>query len=96
METKIRGLKVLLDDNYIIIKDAYQIINDQKMKEILEECFKKNEFCRIHYPLKKMVKQWKATNRLYHMHINKKHNKDLVILTHISIFKKILYNCLGF
>ena len=37
IETKIKGLKILLDDDYIEIIDAYQIKSKQKMIEIIEE-----------------------------------------------------------
>ena len=41
IETKIKGLKVILDDDYIEIIDAYQINNKQKMVEIIEESINK-------------------------------------------------------
>lgn len=56
-ETKIKGLKILLDDDYIEIIDAYQINNKQKMTEVIEEAINKMEFFSEKRDVPSMVKQ---------------------------------------
>lgn len=96
IETKIKGLKILLDDDYIEIIDAYQINNKQKMEEIIEEAMNKIEFCNIKRSMKSMVRQWALVNRLYRWHIFKKKNSKCKIKNKISLLIKILSFFLGF
>ena len=96
IETKIKGLKILLDDDYIEIFDAYQINNKQKMIEIIEEAIEKMDFCGIKRTMPSMIKQWAFTNRMYRWHINRKENSKCIIKNKVSIFKKIVYTLLGF
>lgn len=96
IETKIKGLKILLDDDYIEIIDAYQIKSKQKMTEIIEEAIDKMEFFSERRDVPSMVKQWAFTNRMYRWHIFRKKNSKCIITDKISRFKKFLYNILGF
>ena len=54
-ETKIKGLKILLNDDYIHIFDSFQINNKEKMEYIINEAKSKNEFCRIDKNIKSVV-----------------------------------------
>lgn len=96
IETKIKGLKILLDDDYIEIIDAYQINNKQKMVEIIEESINKMEFFSESRDIQSMVKQWAFTNRMYRWHIFKKKNSKCIITNEVSKIKKLLYTLLGF
>ena len=96
IETKIKGLKVLLDDDYIEIIDAYQINNKQKMTEVIEEAINKMEFFSEKRDIPSMVKQWAFTNRMYRWHIFRKKNSKCIITNKISKIKKLLYTLLGF
>ena len=96
IETKIKGLKILLDDDYIEIFDAYQINNKQKMIEIIEEAIEKIEFCGIKRTMPSMIKQWAFTNRMYRWHILKKKHSKCIITNKINWFKTMIYFLLGF
>lgn len=96
IETKIKGLKILLDDDYIEIIDAYQINNKQKMVEIIEESINKMEFFSESRDIQSMVKQWAFTNRMYRWNIFKKKNSKCIITNKVSKIKRLLYALLGF
>ena len=95
-ETKIRGLKINLEDEYIEIHDAYQINNKEKMKEVIEEAINKIDFCVIKRSTNSMIREWAMTNRLYRWHIFQKRNSKCKIKKNISLFKKIFIFLLGF
>lgn len=95
-ETKIKGLKVLLDDDYIEIIDAYQINNKQKMTEVIEEAINKMEFFSEKRDVPSMVRQWAFTNRMYRWHIFRKKKSKCIITNKVSKIKKLLYTLLGF
>lgn len=95
-ETKIKGLKVLLDDDYIEIVDAYQINNKEKMKEFITDACDKMEFCDIKRTMSSMVKQWAFTNRMYRWHILKKKHSKCIITNKINWFRTMIYFLLGF
>ena len=95
-ETKIKGLKILLDNDYIEIIDAYQINNKQKMIEVIEETINKMKFFSEERDVPSMVKQWAFTNRMYRWHIFRKKNSKCIITNKVSKIKKLLYTLLGF
>ncbi|MBQ9731283.1 MAG: hypothetical protein IJV94_04195 [Bacilli bacterium] len=95
-ETKIKGLKILLDNDYIEIIDAYQINNKQKMIEVIEETINKMKFFSEERDIPSMVKQWAFTNRMYRWHIFRKKNSKCIITNKVSKIKKLLYTLLGF
>lgn len=95
-ETKIKGLKVLLDDDYIEIVDAYQINNKEKMKDFITEACDKMDFCIIKRTMNSMVRQWAFTNRMYRWHILKKKHSKCIITNKINWFKTMIYFLLGF
>ena len=96
IETKIKGLKVFLDDDHIEIIDAYQINNKQKMTEVIEEAINKMEFFSEKRSISSMIKQWAFTNRMYRWHIFRKKNSKCIITNKVSKIKKLLYTLLGF
>lgn len=96
IETKIKGLKVFLDDDHIEIIDAYQINNKQKMTEVIEEAINKMEFFSEKRSIPSMIKQWAFTNRMYRWHIFRKKNSKCIITNKVSKIKKLLYTLLGF
>lgn len=95
-ETKIKGLKVLLDDDYIEIVDAHQINNKEKMKDFIAEACDKMDFCIIKRTMDSMVRQWAFTNRMYRWHILKKKHSKCIITNKINWFKTMIYFLLGF
>ena len=96
IETKIKGLKVLLDDDYIEIVDAYQINNKEKMKEFITEACDRMDFCNMKRTMSSMVRQWAFTNRMYRWHILKKKHSKCIITNKINWFKTMIYFLLGF
>ena len=95
-ETKIKGLKVLLDDDYIEIVDAHQINNKEKMKDFITEACDKMDFCNMKRTMDSMVRQWAFTNRMYRWHILKKKHSKCIITNKINWFKTMIYFLLGF
>lgn len=95
-ETKIKGLKVLLDDDYIEIVDAHQINNKEKMKDFITEACDKMDFCNMKRTMNSMVRQWAFTNRMYRWHILKKKHSKCIITNKINWFKTMIYFLLGF
>lgn len=95
-ETKIKGLKVLLDDDYIEIVDAHQINNKEKMKELITEACDRMDFCNMKRTMSSMVRQWAFTNRMYRWHILKKKHSKCIITNKINWFKTMIYFLLGF
>jgi hypothetical protein len=95
-ETKIKGLKINIDDEWIEIKDAYQINNKEKMTEIISEAMEKLDFCMIRRPVKFLVKEWAFSNRLYRWHIFRKRNSTCRLKRKISWLKKVIVTLFGF
>lgn len=78
-KTKIKGLRIEYNDNYIIIYDAYKINNKEKMINIITEAFEKNVFCKIKRNMSSMTRQWSTRNRLFRLGIFKRYTKDYKI-----------------
>ena len=95
-ETKIKGLKVLLDDDYIEIVDAHQINNKEKMKEFITEACDRMDFCNMKRTMNSMVRQWAFTNRMFRWHILKKKHSKCIITNKINWFRTMIYFLLGF
>lgn len=95
-ETKIKGLKILLDDDYIHIFDSFQINNKEKMECIIEEAKSKMDFCILNRDIKSITREWAGRNRLYRLKICKNKMKDFKITNKETIFKKILFYLIGF
>lgn len=43
-ETKIKGLKIYMNENYVIIMDSYKILNKNKMSIILDKIKQKENY----------------------------------------------------
>ena len=95
-ETKIKGLKVLLDDDYIEIVDAHQINNKEKMIEFITEACDRMDFCNMKRTMNSMVRQWAFTNRMFRWHILKKKHSKCIITNKINWFRTMIYFLLGF
>ena len=95
-ETKIKGLKILLNDDYIHIFDSFQINNKEKMEYIINEAKSKNEFCRIDKNIKSITREWAGRNRLYRFNIFRNKMKDFKITNKDNLFKKTLFYLIGF
>ena len=63
-ETKIKGLKILLDDNYIHIFNSFQINNKEKMECIIEEAKSKMESCDLRRDIKSITKSYLVKSML--------------------------------
>lgn len=74
-ETKIKGLKIEYDDDYITIYDAYKINSKEKMTDIITEIFEKNIFCKIKRSMRSMTRQWSTRNRLFRLGLFRKHTR---------------------
>ena len=98
-ETKIRGLKVYLDEQErLIIEHAYQITNIQKIYEIIEEAFNRCDEFTIYSSrdMVSLVKEWIGKNRLYKIYVNKNKITKYTFNPKESKLKKVFYSLLGF
>ena len=97
-ETKIKGLKIYMNENYVTIMDSYKILNKNKMSIILDKIKQKeNYFFSIDKRTKKsLISEWSARNRLYKMHILRKYTKNCIFKNNINPILDILYQILGF
>lgn len=95
-ETKIKGLKIIIEKDFILIYDAYQINNKNKMQEIINEAKNKIENCYIDRQMNSIIKEWFGRNRLYRWKICKKKMKDFKIKNDTTIIKNILFTLIGF
>lgn len=61
METKIKGLKMTLDFDSVIINEYYKIKREEKMEIILNDVMKKGETECLYFniDIKPLIKQWK-------------------------------------
>lgn len=94
-ETKIRGLRVIYNLHNIKIIDSYQINNEAKMKEIITEALEKNTLYRTNRTMNDFIKEWKAHNRLYKLHLFRNHTKDVDFEDKVTEKKKCIYSILG-
>ena len=94
-QMKIRGLKIIVTRKNIKIIDAYQINNVEKMEMILNEILDRSltYFCKR--PMKSLIREWKSHNRLYKLHILRKHTKDCDLSAKTNKFIEIVYFILG-
>jgi hypothetical protein len=95
-ETKIKGLKIIFDDDYIQIFDAFQINNKEKMECIITEIKQKMDFCFINRDMKSITREWAGRNRLYRLKFCKNKMKDFKITNEEKVFKRILFYLIGF
>ena len=68
-ETKIRGLKITITKKNIRIENSYQITNQDKMKEILEEILQRDTDYKTDRSIKSLMREWNSHNRLYKLKI---------------------------
>lgn len=95
-ETKIKGLKIIFEDDYIHIYDSFQINNKEKMECIIEETKSKMDFCVLNRDMKSIIREWAGRNRLYRLGIFKNKMKDFKITNEESLFKKVFFYLIGF
>lgn len=94
-ETKIRGLEIKIDENNIIIIDAYKINDKQKMKMIIERALEKSNIYITKRKIASLIKEWVSHNRLYKLHFFRKINKNCVLSKRVPMIGKIVYSILG-
>jgi hypothetical protein len=94
-ETKIRGLKITITKKNIRIENSYQITNQDKMKEILEEILQRDTDYKTNRNIKSLMREWNSHNRLYKLKIFRKYNKNCNLKYKVNIFGKIIYLLLG-
>lgn len=95
-ETKIKGLKIIFEDDYIHIYDAFQINNKEKMECVVEETKSKMDFCILNRDIKSITREWAGRNRLYRLGIFKNKMKDFKITNEENLFKKVFFYLIGF
>ena len=94
-EIKLKGLKILLDDYSIEIKDAYQISNIEKMKEIIIECLERNENFETQRTLQSFIKQWIGNNKLYKYKLFRSKTKNCIFKAEQLKIHKLFYYIIG-
>lgn len=74
METKVRGLKVFIDEKNIKIMNSYQIKKRKKMKIIIETILekRKEKYYKTNKTIHYYILKWKIMNILYSLHIFRK------------------------
>lgn len=96
MKTKIRGLNIDFDDEYIFIADSYQINNSDKMYEIIDRVIEKMDYPNLKRTKKSMIKQWLATNKLYKLHVCRRLTKNCFFTDDLTFSKRLLFFLLSF
>ena len=96
MKTKIKGLHIDYDDEYIFIADSYQINSPVKMEEILDKVFEKMDYPNIKRSKRSLIKQWVATNTLYKLNVCKRFSKNCFLTDDLTFGKKVLFFLLSF
>lgn len=94
-EMKIRGLEVICCKDNIKIKQSYIITNTKRMEEILMTILERTTIYESERTLKSLLKEWKSHNRLYKMHLFRKHTSDCDLESNQKLFYKIAYFILG-
>lgn len=94
-EMKIRGLEVVCYKDNIKIKQSYIITNTKRMEEILTTILERTTIYKSERTLKSLLKEWKFHNRLYKMHLFRKHTSDCDLESNQKLFYKIVYFILG-
>lgn len=95
-EAKIRGLKIYFWSDNMRIIDSYKIKSKKKMKEILEEALNRDSFYITKRTMKSLIREWRAHNVLYTLHLFRKHTKDCDFESKQKLRIKIIYFILGF
>lgn len=96
MKTKIHGLNIDFDDEYIFIENSYQINNVEKMQEIIMKVISKMDYPNIKRSLKSMIKQWQATNKLYKLRICRRFSRNIFFTDDLNLGRKVLFFLLSF
>ena len=94
-EMKIRGLKIICNEDNIKIKQSYIITNIKRMEEILTTILERTTIYKTKRTLKSLLKEWKSHNRLYKIHLFRKHTSDCDLESNQKLFYKIAYFILG-
>ncbi len=81
IETKIKGLKVKITEEEVIIEDAYPITNVTKITEILSLIQEKDDvsFVFIKRDIDSLVREWRACSRLYRLGFKRNRYKDCIL-----------------
>lgn len=96
-ETKVKGLKIYMDNRFIQIMDSYQIINKNKMEIIIDEIMNKGNCLFLNKRKKKsLINQWVTYDRLYKLHILRKKTGNCIFKNQVSPRLDIFYSIFGF
>ena len=90
-EMKIKGFKITIDKNGILIKDSYSLTNINKMRDILKEILSKTIEYNTNRSLNSLVNEWIAHNVLYKFHLFRKHTRDTYFEKRIKKIISFLY-----
>lgn len=94
-EIKLKGLKILLDDYSIEIKDAYQINNVEKMREIIIECLERNDNFETQRTIQSFIKQWIGNNKLYKYKLFRSKTRNCILKAEQLKIHKLFYYIIG-
>lgn len=94
---KISGLDVVIDKNYITIKDSSRVKDKKSMESILK--IARNIALKKGYHYKRTnkswIQEWRAHNLLYKLHLFEIHTKDTDLEECESKFRLFCYKILG-
>lgn len=95
-EMKIKGFKIIITRDSILIQDSYKLSNINKMKDILKEILTNTTEYNTKRSLKSLIREWVSHNLLYKIHFFRKHTKDVNLEKNINIILKIGYFLISF
>ena len=95
-EMKIKGFKIIITRDSILIQDSYKLSNINKMKDILKEILTNTTEFSTKRSLKSLIREWVSHNLLYKIHFFRKHTKDVNLEKNINIILKIGYFLISF
>ena len=74
--TKIKGIQITYNKNFMVFKKSYQISNIDKMKAILDEALEKPTSYYTKRTKNSLIKEWISHNILYKLHLFRSHTAD--------------------
>lgn len=75
-QTKIKGIQITYNKNFMTFKKSYQISNIDKMRSILTEALEKPTSYSTKRTQKSLLREWIGHNVLYKLHLFRSHTTD--------------------
>lgn len=95
-ETKIKGFKIIFEDNLFTIYNSYQLSNIDKMKPILKEALSKTVEFKTGRSINSFIEEWISKNILYKVHLFRKYTTNIQFKNKLKKRYSIIYFILSF